>query len=88
MKKFQKETIKQLITFALMSLWETGKVLGFILLFLISALYLASPMFDYVIDFLFVEHLKESLSTVFTLWIGISVSICISVCIQSLNDKN
>ena len=83
MKKFQKETIKELITIALMSMWETSKVLGFILLILISGLYLASPMFDFVIDFLFVEHLKESLSTVFTLWIGISISVCVSVCIWS-----
>lgn len=81
MKNFQKETIKELVTIALMSMWETGKVLGFILLMLISGLYLASPMFDFVIDFLFVEHLKESLSTVFTLWIGISISVFVSVCI-------
>ena len=83
MKKFQKETIKELFTIALMSMWETGKVLGFILLILISGLYLASPMFDFVIDFLFVEHLKESLSTVFTLWIGISISVYVSACIWS-----
>lgn len=81
MKKFQKETIKELITIALMSMWETGKVLGFMLLIFIIGLYLASPMFDFVIDFLFVEHLKESLSTVFTLWIGISISVYVSVCI-------
>ena len=82
------KNIKELVTIALMSMWETSKILGFILLILISGLYLASPMFDFVIDFLFVEHLKATLSTVFTLWFGISVSICISVCIQSLNDKN
>ena len=84
MKKFQKELIKELVTIALMSMWETGKVLGFILLILISGLYLASPMFDFVIDFLFVEHLKESLSTVFTLWIGISISVYVSTCIWGL----
>lgn len=72
---------KELATIALMCLYGTGKVLGFILLILISGLYLASPMFDFVIDFLFVEHLKESLSTVFTLWIGISISVYVSVCI-------
>ena len=83
MKKFQKETIKELVTIALMSMWETGKVLGFILLMLISGLYLASPMFDFVIDFLFVEHLKATLSTVFTLWIGISISVYVSACIWS-----
>ena len=82
------KSLKELFSIALMSMWETSKILGFILLILISSLYLASPMFDFIIDFLFVEHLKESLSTVFTLWFGISVSICISVCIQSLNDKN
>ena len=82
------KNLKELITIALMSMWETSKILGFILLILISGLYLASPMFDFVIDCLFVEHLKATLSTVFTLWFGISVSICISVCIQSLNDKN
>lgn len=75
------KNLKELVTIALMSMWETGKVLGFILLMLISGLYLASPMFDFVIDFLFVEHLKESLSTVFTLWIGISISVYVSACI-------
>ena len=75
------KNLKELVTIALMSMWETSKVLGFILLILISGLYLASPMFDFVIDFLFVEHLKESLSTVFTLWIGISISVYVSVCI-------
>ena len=84
MKKFQKEIIKELVTIALMSMWETSKVLGFILLILISGLYLASPMFDFVIDFLFVEHLKNTLSTVFTLWIGISISVFVSTCIWSL----
>lgn len=83
MKKFQKELIKELVTIALMSMWETSKVLGFILLILISGLYLASPMFDFVIDFLFVEHLKNTLSTVFTLWIGISISVFVSTCIWS-----
>ena len=83
MKKFQKEIIKELVTIALMSMWETSKVLGFILLILISGLYLASPMFDFVIDFLFVEHLKNTLSTVFTLWIGISISVFVSTCIWS-----
>ena len=78
------KNLKELVTIALMSMWETSKVLGFILLFLISALYLASPMFDFVIDFLFVEHLKESLSTVLTLWIGISISVFVSTCIWSL----
>ena len=82
------KNLKELLLIALMCMWGTGKILGFILLILISSLYLASPMFDFVIDFLFVEHLKESLSAIFTLWFGISVSICISVCIQSLNDKN
>ena len=77
------KNLKEIVTIALMCMWGTGKILGFILLILISSLYLASPMFDFIIDFLFVEHLKESLSTVFTLWFGISVSICISVCIQS-----
>ena len=77
------KNLKELVTIALMSMWETGKVLGFILLILISGLYLASPMFDFVIDFLFVEHLKESLSTVFTLWIGISISVYVSACIWS-----
>ena len=77
------KNLKELVTIALMSMWETSKVLGFILLILISGLYLASPMFDFVIDFLFVEHLKESLSTVFTLWIGISISVYISACIWS-----
>lgn len=75
------KNLKELVTIALMSMWETSKVLGFILLILISGLYLASPMFDFVIDFLFVEHLKESLSTVFTLWIGISISVYVSACI-------
>lgn len=83
MKKFQKELIKELVTIALMSMWETSKVLGFILLILISGLYLASPMFNFVIDFLFVEHLKNTLSTVFTLWIGISISVFVSTCIWS-----
>ena len=82
------KNLKELLLIALMCMWGTGKILGFILLILISSLYLASPMFDFIIDFLFVEHLKATLSTVFTLWFGISVSICISVCIQSLNDKN
>lgn len=72
---------KELATIALMCLYGTGKVLGFMLLIFIISLYLASPMFDFVIDFLFVEHLKESLSTVFTLWIGISISVYVSVCI-------
>ena len=75
------KNLKELVTIALMSMWETSKVLGFILVILISGLYLASPMFDFVIDFLFVEHLKESLSTVFTLWIGISISVYVSACI-------
>ena len=82
------KNLKELLLIALMCMWGTGKILGFILLILISSLYLASPMFDFIIDFLFVEHLKATISTVFTLWFGISVSICISVCIQSLNDKN
>ena len=77
------KNLTELITIALMSMWETSKILGFILLILISGLYLASPMFDFVIDFLFVEHLKESLSTVFTLWIGISISVYVSACIWS-----
>ena len=77
------KNLKELITIALMSMWETSKILGFILLILISGLYLASPMFDFVIDFLFVEHLKETLSTVFTLWIGISISMYVSACIWS-----
>ena len=77
------KNLKELFSIALMSMWETSKILGFILLILISGLYLASPMFDFVIDFLFVEHLKESLSTVFTLWIGISISVYISACIWS-----
>ena len=77
------KNLKELFSIALMSMWETSKVLGFILLILISGLYLASPMFDFVIDFLFVEHLKESLSTVFTLWIGISISVYVSACIWS-----
>ena len=77
------KNLKELITIALMSMWETSKILGFILLILISGLYLASPMFDFVIDFLFVEHLKESLSTVFTLWIGISISVYVSACLWS-----
>lgn len=75
------KNLKELVTIALMSMWETSKILGFILLILICGLYLASPMFDFVIDFLFVEHLKESLSTVFTLWIGISISVFVSACI-------
>ena len=77
------KNLKELITIVLMCMWETGKVLGFILLIFISGLYLASPMFDFVIDFLFVEHLKETLSTVFTLWIGISISVYVSACIWS-----
>ena len=77
------KNLKELFSIALMSMWETSKILGFILLILISGLYLASPMFDFVIDFLFVEHLKESLSTVFTLWIGISISVYVSACIWS-----
>ena len=77
------KNLKELFTIALMSMWDTSKILGFILLILISGLYLASPMFDFVIDFLFVEHLKESLSTVFTLWIGISISVYVSACIWS-----
>ena len=77
------KNLKELVTIALMSMWETSKILGFILLILISGLYLASPMFDFVIDFLFVEHLKESLSTVFTLWVGISISVYVSACIWS-----
>lgn len=77
------KNLKELVTIALMSMWETSKVLGFILLIFISGLYLASPMFDFVIDFLFVEHLKESLSTVFTLWIGISISVYVAACIWS-----
>ena len=77
------KNLKELFSIALMSMWETGKVLGFILLILISSLYLASPMFDFVIDFLLVEHLKESLSTVLTLWIGISISVYVSACIWS-----
>ena len=77
------KNLKELFSIVLMCMWETGKVLGFILLILISGLYLASPMFDFVIDFLFVEHLKESLSTVFTLWIGISISVYVSACIWS-----
>ena len=75
------KNLKELFSIALMSMWETSKILGFILLILISGLYLASPMFDFIIDFLFVEHLKESLSTVFTLWIGISISVYVSACI-------
>ena len=77
------KNLKELFSIALMSMWETSKILGFILLILISGLYLASPMFDFIIDFLFVEHLKESLSTVFTLWIGISISVYVSACIWS-----
>ena len=77
------KNLKELFSIALMSMWETSKILGFILLILISGLYFASPMFDFVIDFLFVEHLKESLSTVFTLWIGISISVYVSACIWS-----
>ena len=77
------KNLKELFSIALMCMWETGKVLGFILLIFISGLYLASPMFDFVIDFLFVEHLKATLSTVFTLWIGISISVYVSACIWS-----
>ena len=77
------KNLKEIVTIALMSMWGTGKILGFILLTVISSLYLASPMFDFIIDFLFVEHLKESLSTVFTLWIGISISVYVSACIWS-----
>ena len=77
------KNLKELLLIALMCMWGTGKILGFILLILISSLYLASPMFDFIIDFLFVEHLKESLSTVFTLWIGISISVYVSACLWS-----
>ena len=78
------KNLKELFSIALMCMWGTGKILGCILLILISGLYLASPMFDFVTEYLFVEHLKDTLSAIFTLWIGISVSIYISVCIQSL----
>ena len=77
------KNLKELLLIALMCMWGTGKILGFILVILISSLYVASPMFDFIIDFLFVEHLKESLSTVFTLWIGISISVYVSACIWS-----
>ena len=77
------KNLKELLLIALMCMWGTGKILGFILLILISSLYLASPMFDFIIDFLFVEHLKATLSTVFTLWIGISISVYVSACIWS-----
>ena len=78
------KNLKELFSIALMCMWGTGKILGCILLILISGLYLASPMFDFVTEYLFVEHLKDTLSAIFTLWFGISVSVYVSVCIQSL----
>lgn len=78
------KNLKELFSIALMCMWGTGKILGCILLILISGLYLASPMFDFVTEFLFVEHLKDTLSAIFTLWFGISVSVYVSVCIWSL----
>lgn len=77
MKKYQKEIIKELILTALLILWGTGKILGFVLIIFISGLYLTSPTLDFITEYLFVEHLKDTLNTIFTLWIGISISVYI-----------
>ena len=77
MKKFQKEIIKELILTTLLILWGTGKILGFVLIIFISGLYLTSPMLDFITEYLFVEHLKETLSAIFTLWLGLSISVYI-----------
>lgn len=68
---------KEIILTALLSLWGTGKILGFVLIIFISGLYLTSPMLDFITEYLFVEHLKDTISAIFTLWFGISVSVYI-----------
>lgn len=73
MNKLQKE----IILTAFLSLWGTGKILGFVLIIFISGLYLTSPMLDFITEYLFVEHLKDTISVIFTLWFGISVSVYI-----------
>lgn len=77
MKKFQKELIKELILTVLLILWGTGKILGLVLIIFISGLYLTSPMLDFITEYLFVEHLKDTLSAIFTLWLGLSISVYI-----------
>ena len=68
---------KEIILTALLSLWGTGKILGFVLIIFISGLYLTSPMLDFITEYLFVEHLKDTIGAIFTLWFGISVSVYI-----------
>ena len=63
----------------LLSLWGTGKMLGFAMLMFICGLYLTSPAFDFITEFLFVDHLTDTFSAIFILWIGLSISICILV---------
>ena len=77
MKKFQKEIIKELILTTLLILWGTGKILGFVLIIFISGLYLTSPMLDFITEYLFVDDLKDTISTIFTLWLGLSISVYI-----------
>lgn len=76
--------LKELASLALLCIWETGKMLGFILLILISTVYLAEPALDFVIDYVFVAHLRESLIVVSVLWLGMSVALF--SCVQSLKN--
>lgn len=66
---------KGIILTALLSLWDVGKILGFMLIVFISGLFLTSPRLDFITEYLFVEHLKDTFSAIFTLWFGTSVSV-------------
>ena len=74
--------LKEMAILALLCLYETGKMIGFILLILVSTVYLAEPALDFVLDYVFVAHLRESLIVVFVLWLGTSVTLF--SCVRSL----
>lgn len=74
--------LKEMTILALLCLYETGKMIGFILLILVSTVYLAGPDLDFVIDYVFVCYLKESLIVIFTLWLVMAAALI--SCVQSL----
>lgn len=74
--------LKEMAILALLCIWETGKMIGFILLIMISTVYLAEPALDFVLDYVFVDHLRESLIVVSVLWLGMSAALY--SCVRSL----
>lgn len=74
--------LKEMAVLALLCIWETGKMIGFILLIMISTVYLAEPALDFVLDYVFVDHLRESLIVIFTLWLVMAAALY--SCVRSL----